>query len=104
VGQQILDQDRPVYRMRPVQRAARVVQHPHVGQLRRPPHHRVFERQLALVDQAHHRRDRDGLRHRRDAKQRVPRHRQAGVDVPVADLVDLQQFSVPPDHRHRAGE
>ena len=62
----------------------------HIGQFRRPACDRIFERELALVDQAHRRRHRDRFGHRRDAKQRVSLHRQPRVDVPVADLVDLQ--------------
>jgi len=104
VGQQILDQDRPVHRVRPVQRTVRIVEHLHVGQFRGPAHDRIFQRELALVDQAHHRGDRDRLGHRRDAEQGVPLHRQARVDVPVPDLVELQHFSVLPDHRYRTGE
>jgi hypothetical protein len=31
-------------------------------------------------------------------------HRQPRVDIAVANLIDLQHFSVLPDYRHRAGE
>ncbi len=63
VGQQILEQDGAARRMRAVQRTVWVVQHLDIGQLRRPARDRVLERELSLVDQAHHRGHRDRFGH-----------------------------------------
>jgi hypothetical protein len=104
VGEQILDQNRPLRRMGSIQRPGRIVKYPHVGEFRQPAHDRIAQCQFALVDQAHQGGDRHRLTHRRDPKQRVALHRQPGIDIAVADFVDLQHFSALPHHRHRTGE
>ena len=75
MGEQVFDQNRPLNRMGSIQWAARIIQHPQVGEFRQPAHDRVAQRHLALVNQAHQGRDGDRLGHRRDAEQRVSLHR-----------------------------
>lgn len=104
VSEQVLDQNGSSRGMCAIQRAGGIVQHGHLAELRCPTRDRVTQCQFALVDQAHRRRHRDRLGHRRDAKQRVALHGHARVDIAIADLVDLQQFFALPDHGYRAGK
>ena len=45
-----------------------------------------------------------GFGHRRDAEHRVALHRQSGLDVAVAEFVDLQHLAGLPHQRDRAGQ
>ena len=104
VGHQVVDGDRALRRHGAVQRAGGVDQHPHIGELGQPPGDGVGERELALLDERHRRRDGDRLGHRGDPEDGVAAHRQLRADVAVADLVELQHFSAMPDTRDRSGE
>ena len=101
---QIVDRDGPTGRFGPVEGPARVEQNPHVRQLRQPLRHRVGQRELAFLGQAHGSGDSDGFGHRGDAEDRLALHRQTGVDVPVPERVDLQDLTGLPHQSDRAGE
>ena len=58
----------------------------------------------ALVEKRHRRGDGDRLAHRGDAEHGVALHRQTGLEVAVAELVDLQYLAGLPDHRDRPGK
>ena len=102
VGQQVLDGDVARRRRGGVQRPGGIVQHDHVGQFRQPPGHRIGKLQLAFLDQHHHGDGGHRLGHRGDAEQGVAGHRQAGLDVAVAEGQGLDNFALAPDQGHRA--
>ena len=79
-------------------------EHPHVGELGRPPGDRVAERELALLHQHQGRHRGDRLGHRGDAEQGVPLHRQVSCEVALAAQGDLDDLALAPDQGHAAGE
>ena len=104
MGHQVVERDRPLGRNGVVQRAADVGHHPHLGQLRQPLGDRIGQREPAFVDEGHRRGDGDRLGHGCNAEHRVALHRQARLDVAVAEFVDLQYLAGLPYQRDRPGE
>ena len=87
--QQILARDRAVGGNGLVDRAVHALQHAAGGQLGEQPGDRLVQRQPAVIDQEHRRGSKDGLGHRRDAKDRVPPHRPVAAERHGADHVDV---------------
>ena len=96
VGHQVVDGDRSLGRHGVVQWAVRIHQDPHIGHLGKPLADRVGQRQFAFLSQRHRRRHRDRFGHRGNPKKGVASHREAGLDIGRADLIDLQHIPAMP--------
>ncbi len=96
VGQQVLDGHGPVRR----DALAAVAQHLDVGELGHELRDGVVERDLAFLDEHHHRDARHRLRHRVDAEDVVPLHRVAGRGVARSHRLPVDDLPPAGHHRH----
>ena len=105
--QQILDNDRPTQRHK-IERRLCIVDLAlyadlHVGKGRNIFADGIIQRDLSAVDQ-HQRRDAgDGLGDRMDRKDRIRRHRRAGIDIALAEAFEIDRLAMLLDQHDRAG-
>ena len=64
---------------------------------------RIVQADVAFLNQHHHSHGSDRLRHRSDAKDRVPRHRYVCADVLLAECAAVQNPVAVGDHRYEPG-
>jgi hypothetical protein len=75
-----------------------------LGQLRKVARHRVGDLEASLLLQHHRRHAGDGFGHRVDAEERVGRHGEASVAVPVTEGLEVCDLALAGDEDHRAGQ
>ena len=104
MGHQVLDREVAGRGIGFVHRAGRVLEHSHARELGQPLGDRIVEFELAFLPQYKGRKRGDRLGHGRDAEQGVAGHRQARLDVTMADGVNLDDLALAPDQGDEAGE
>ena len=102
--QEIAERDRPLRRIRLVQRAIRIAQDSKVCELWSKARDWLVQCEAAFVVQHQGGHTRHRLRHRRDSKNRVPLDGQVRHQIPTAHDRRLHDASVPPHQRRGAGE
>ena len=104
VGQQVLQRDRPTGRPEPrLARRVEALQHLDRRELADHVARRLFEAQLAALDELHRRGARDGLGHRRDPHHRVDGHGRVLAELALAEGALVERAAVGRGHRHDPG-